>query len=754
MLPPWKRAALEQQNQPKNVIIITNSSSSTTKPVSTVSNSTSKSVVTNSRSSASTVNTVNSINNHDKPRTVAIVNTANQKSPTYNTTVKTNGSTGSSNTSGTYGNRSPLKQMGKSQSIDVVDGGKKVNNNIVSSSSFDQDDSDDDKLGVSDEHCISVHNNPFLRREKKSGVAKTNLGNQVSLGGRQKVQDSTSPTAGNSTSPRVAWNSKSPTNVVNTTNIKSSVVSSKENVTKNNFVIEKPKHATSPTRKVVFKQPEPVETGRQSRSTERKLSVHEIMKQFGRAASHEEKNRIRKQSSTEENDVPDTSVTSPRSRSSARDYRNRERSPSPVKNRYRTAQNSKPRPKSSPVELPTSVILSQGGRSPTSSPQTVRRATYGNSQAQAPKAPISSSSNKKVVINSKSSSPKHQAPKAPAPQISINDKSSSDKPASVLNGSSGGAVLLAKKSLAYDTHDAGRTPPPTRRKIPLPASAIIDLNTKGPIQEASGKPPVDPELIAKEKAASIPKNESKSGSNIQNKKSDDMDVEKPKPNTVSSLLGAFGQNKSRAPSAPVSTRSAKQDTSADAIPYPEDFRRPKSWQEKQQENNKTLPSQVALKQTKPVNSENETNSSISRSTVKESEPVEISPIPRASSETISPIPRTSSETISPIPKSETVSPIPNREIISSVPNTVTQNGHISKTEAEDSPSKGKGTASDEMMAKARALKKVKKKVNYEVIGGNAPTGKPSMQASKSGRNRGKSKVSPRDIEENVFIHHS
>ena len=825
LLPPWKRAAIEQQTQSKNVIIISNNSASTNKSTTTITSSVSsnnntsptRTVVVTSPGTATTNNSINSVNNNGtKPginRTVNIV-PANQKSPTRHSVHGGSGGVGDSPTRG----RVTLKSTGKSQSVDSD--GSSPSPSKTFDRFFDK--------AVSDEHCVSVHNNPFLRQEKKKVLSKTLSSPSMVVGNRQKVQDSsTSPSAGISPTPRVAWNSnKSPlSNGVTlehnggTTSplaspgvtspsgsiISSTVASPKSSVPRNSIIIEKqtPPLIKEPQTKattllankteVASKSPsEPanntetrsssVQSARSSRDRERKLSVSvsEMLSRFGRAASHDEKERVRRMSNSSDND-PD----SPRSKSSNRsDYsqRRRERSPSPVRNRYRVSNNAKPRPKSTPVEIRTS--LSSGRRSP--SPKPLRKPFIDNqaSKAQAPKLPANQSTSNKVVINNAASSKK-----APAPTISISDSSSRKSAPSVVvnsntSATTGTASIVIKRN---ESQDIGRKTPPARRKqtVNLPASAIIDLSTAGPIQEASGKPPADPEQIAKEKASSSaasttapqqsnnsPKAYVRNGVGIQ--------ADKPKPNTVSSLLGSYGGKKYRAP-APL----VKDAISTEAIPYPKDFRRPKSWHETQNDNDKieSIPSKT-LDNTKSEPAEtNQTDSSSSSSTssrLDNDKPKtdSISPIPRSggsssispipsSSSTISPIPKSSS-TISPIPKSSSsISPIPkSTTTVSPIPKTddetpsssphhqhqatiITQNGDASaeekKTETTTSSTHkpGIGGASQDAMEKARALKKknVKKKVNYEVVGGDAPTGKPSMLPSKSGRNRSKLQVS-------------
>ena len=371
----------------------------------------------------------------------------------------------------------------------------------------------------------------------------------------------------------------------------------------------------------------------------------------------------------------------------------------------------------------------------TESPKLSNKSSSGSSSTSSPKST-------RGIFNKLSKS--HAAPKAPKTDIQKSPAAAAATPPTIsisesptVENSSGerNVVIITKhkNKLGYDDiEDAGRTPPTRRRKNSLPASALINLSTAGPIQEASGKPPADPKVIAKEMPPSDPP---AAKSKDINKNSEFV-----KP-TASVSAGNSSPTPKKHERKVVVMRTMpskeKDNVSTAAIPYPEDFRRPKSWLEKDTSTADDLSSESTKPTNKPSRSDSETKEPKKPTTSSKSEVVEepelasLSSIPNAS---LAPIPNAPVAALnprarSPVPNSDPLTPL---QISNQVKLRNTSSG---REGGEDvAPKDYSGKASDDLMRRARELKKPKKpRVTYEIVGGGVKTGRPS--SLKKSKNR-------------------
>ncbi|XP_072015151.1 uncharacterized protein [Amphiura filiformis] len=344
----------------------------------------------------------------------------------------------------------------------------------------------------------------------------------------------------------------------------------------------------------------------------------------------------------------------------------------------------------SPFGALKSMVKSKA--SPPTSP-TTKRSVLGNANSQTNKSNVSLLKNKQQVHTK--SAPVKSVARYAAEEVPLDiiENTSSDSDA---------VVLVRKKELAvYETQDAGRTPPPRRKKKnPLPASAIISIDTAGPIQAASGKPALDPERIAKEKAASVPATQ-KSNSKVVAKKQESA-------------------VKSNAKTVPSLDLSKSEKASGDRnVPYPEDFRRPKSFGSQNGQSRVTVPSPNLKRREEKRPEPPKDSLALKRKSKQDHDRREV----------ISPIPgRAVSESLSPIPTP--FSPPPDGS------NHANVNVHTLTTVDEKEEEKDfSGVASDEIMRRSRGIQKEKIEVNYVVIGGNEKTGKPSILKKSDGKKK-------------------
>ena len=343
-------------------------------------------------------------------------------------------------------------------------------------------------------------------------------------------------------------------------------------------------------------------------------------------------------------------------------------SPSPVKISVTKAPDSPKTKSKSPFGALKSMVNSKS--SPPHSPKTNRtvlankqNGTYLNNKRQG-------------TQNTAASTARHASEEV---AMTLDDSSSADS----------GIVLVKKKQLAvFETQDAGHTPPPRRKKNPLPASAIISIHTAGPIQAASGKPALDPEKIAKEKAASTPpapKNDVKSTANKQD-----------------------NNNARFTRTIPALSKEVTSSGRGGAVPYPENFRQPKALRNQNDQKDATVAS-PKMKRVEDKRSRPPPKDTLALKLASKKEDKKI-------------------ETLSPIPGSRFILDVikPTPTPFSPPPDGSNHDNDHTLSPVDEGKKDFSGAASDTMMRRARELKKEKKEVEYEIIGGNAKTGKPSI----------------------------